>query len=111
MYSNKKVSVFGALSSGYTSFRAEVIFADEPTGALNSKAANDVMEELVAANQEGTSVLMVTHSEKVAAQSDRIIYLVDGNIQGEIQLGKLKDKQELEKRERKLKMWLMDQGW
>lgn len=89
----------------------EVIFADEPTGALNSKAANDVMEELVAANQEGTSVLMVTHSEKVAAQSDRIIYLVDGNIQGEIQLGKLKDKQELEKRERKLKMWLMDQGW
>ena len=69
------------------------------------------MEELVAANQESTSVLMVTHSEKVAAQSDRIIYLVDGNIQGEIQLGKLKDKQELEKRERKLKMWLMDQGW
>ena len=89
----------------------EVIFADEPTGALNSKAANDVMKELVAANQEGTSILMVTHSEKVAAQSDRIIYLMDGNIQGEIQLGKLKDKQELEKRERTLKNWLMEQGW
>lgn len=89
----------------------EVIFADEPTGALNSKAAEDVMRELVAANQEGTSILMVTHSVKVAAQSDRVIYLVDGNIQGEIQLGKQKSEQEINKRERILKTWLMDQGW
>ena len=64
----------------------QVLFADEPTGALNSKAANDVMKELVAANRDGTSILMVTHSVKVAAQSERIIYLRDGNIQGEIQL-------------------------
>ncbi len=89
----------------------QVLFADEPTGALNSKAANDVMKELVAANRDGTSILMVTHSVKVAAQSERIIYLMDGNIQGEIQLGKLIDEQELSKRERTLKTWLMDQGW
>ncbi|MBQ8147205.1 MAG: ABC transporter ATP-binding protein [Lachnospiraceae bacterium] len=89
----------------------QVLFADEPTGALNSKAANDVMKELVAANRDGTSILMVTHSVKVAAQSERIIYLMDGNIQGEIQLGKLTDEQELSKRERTLKTWLMDQGW
>lgn len=89
----------------------QVLFADEPTGALNSKAANDVMKELVVANRDGTSILMVTHSVKVAAQSERIIYLMDGNIQGEIQLGKLTDEQELSKRERTLKTWLMDQGW
>lgn len=91
--------------------RPEVLFADEPTGALNSKAADEVMRELVAANQAGTSILMVTHSVKVAALSDRIIYLMDGNLQGEIQLGKLTDAQDIGKRERKLKTWLMDQGW
>lgn len=89
----------------------EILFADEPTGALNSKAANDVMREMVTANQNGTSILMVTHSVKVASQSDRVIYLMDGNIQGEIQLGKLNDEQEINKRERILKTWLMDQGW
>ena len=89
----------------------EVIFADEPTGALNSSAAADVMKELVKANQEGTSVLMVTHSVRVAAQSDRIIYLMDGNIQGEMELGKLVDEQDLGKREKILRNWLMEQGW
>ena len=89
----------------------EVMFADEPTGALNSSAAADVMKELVKANQEGTSVLMVTHSVRVAAQSDRIIYLMDGNIQGEMELGKLVDEQDLGKREKILRNWLMEQGW
>ncbi|MBQ3907121.1 MAG: ABC transporter ATP-binding protein, partial [Lachnospiraceae bacterium] len=59
----------------------KVLFADEPTGALNSKASMEVLEEMVKANKLGTTVLMVTHSEKVAASSDRIIYLVDGDIQ------------------------------
>ena len=61
----------------------KVIFADEPTGALNSKAAADVMRELIKANRDGTGILMVTHSVKVAAQSERVIYLVDGGIRGE----------------------------
>ena len=89
----------------------EVIFADEPTGALNSKAANEVMKELVSANRSGTSIMMVTHSVKVAAQSDRVIYLVDGSIQGEITLGKLENEQELNIRERSLNNWLMNRGW
>lgn len=59
----------------------KVLFADEPTGALNSKASTEVLGEMVKANEAGTTVLMVTHSEKVAANSDRIIYLVDGDIQ------------------------------
>ncbi len=89
----------------------KVIFADEPTGALNSRAAGDVMKELTNVNNQGTTVLMVTHSVRVAAQSERIIYLVDGNIQGEMCLGKLTDEQELKKRERALNSWLEEQGW
>ena len=89
----------------------KVIFADEPTGALNSKAAADVMRELVAANRDGTSIMMVTHSIKVAAMSDKVLYLMDGDIQGEIELGKLTDETELSSRERRLGSWLMERGW
>ena len=89
----------------------KILFADEPTGALNSKASAEVMKELRKANQEGTTILMVTHSEKVAANSDRVIYLVDGNIRGELKLGKQTDDGESAARERKLKNWLDDMGW
>jgi putative ABC transport system ATP-binding protein len=93
----------------------EVLFADEPTGALNSKASMEVLNELVKANEAGSTVLMVTHSEKVAASSDRIIYLMDGDIQGELILGKLSNaadtREELAKRERKLRNWLEEMGW
>lgn len=89
----------------------KILFADEPTGALNSKASTEVMRELRKANAEGTTILMVTHSEKVAASSDRVIYLVDGNIQGELNLGKQRDENETSARERKLKNWLDEMGW
>lgn len=89
----------------------KLIFADEPTGSLNSKASKEVMDELNNANKNGTSILMVTHSEKVAAISERIIYLVDGIIKGELQLGKTTDSQELILRERKIKNWLDEMGW
>ena len=89
----------------------KVLFADEPTGALNSKASMEVMTRLLEANRAGTSVLMVTHSEKVASISDRIIYLVDGGIQGELTLGKMGDNNELSARERKVRAWLDEMGW
>ncbi len=89
----------------------KVIFADEPTGALNSKTSNEVMEEFVKANRENTTIMMVTHSEKVASCSDRIIYLVDGNIRGELTLGKISDMQDVVGRERQVKVWLDDMGW
>ena len=89
----------------------KILFADEPTGALNSKASTEVMKELRKANQEGTTILMVTHSEKVAASSDRVVYLVDGNIKGELNLGKQTDEAETVVRERKLKNWLDEMGW
>ncbi len=89
----------------------KVLFADEPTGALNSKASRDVMQRLLEANRAGTTILMVTHSEKVASVSDRIIYLVDGGIQGELMLGKMTSDEEISPRERKVRAWLDQMGW
>ena len=89
----------------------KMIYADEPTGALNSKASMEVMNELVKANRDNTSVLMVTHSERVAACSERVIYLIDGDIRGELSLGKMESSEELAVRERKLKNWLDGMDW
>lgn len=89
----------------------KIIFADEPTGALNSKASGEVMERLLEANRMGTTILMVTHSEKVASVSDKIIYLVDGNIQGELVLGKMKEGDDIGARERQVRNWLGEMGW
>ena len=89
----------------------KMLYADEPTGALNQKASMEVIHELVEANRGGTSVLMVTHSEKVASCSERVIYLVDGSIQGELLLGKMDNEDDLPVRERKLKNWLDELDW
>jgi ABC-type antimicrobial peptide transport system, ATPase component len=89
----------------------KMIFADEPTGALNQKASMEVIRELVNANREGTSIMMVTHSEKVASCSERVIFLVDGNIQGELVLGKMESEQDITVRERKLRNWLQERDW
>ena len=89
----------------------KMVFADEPTGALNQKASMEVIGELVKANRAGTSIMMVTHSEKVASFSERVIFLVDGNIQGELYLGKLESEDDVPVRERKLRNWLMERDW
>jgi putative ABC transport system ATP-binding protein len=89
----------------------KVLFADEPTGALNSKSASTVINELVNVNKDGTAIMMVTHSARVAAASDRVIYLMDGHLEGEIALGKLVDEADLTQRERTINKWLMEQGY
>ena len=88
----------------------KIIFADEPTGALNRTSSKEVIDELVRLNQEGTTILMVTHDAKVAARCSRVLYIVDGNIQGEYDNTDDGTKTEKE-RERALNTWLMDQGW
>lgn len=65
-----------------------IIFGDEPTGALNSKAAQGIMENFLNVNQEGTTLLLVTHDAKVAAQSDRVLFMKDGSIVDELHLSK-----------------------
>lgn len=86
----------------------KVLFADEPTGALNRQSSSEVMDEICKLNAEGTTVLMVTHDAKVASRCSRVLYIADGNIQSEYKMpAGLSDRD----RERALKNWLMDQGW
>lgn len=88
----------------------EILFADEPTGALNKSAAGEVMGELVKLNREGTTILMVTHDSRIASSCDRIIYLLDGQISAELTLGKSAAETE-KRREEKAARWLMEMGW
>lgn len=87
-----------------------MLFADEPTGALNKQAAEEVVRELVGLNREGVSILMVTHDAKVASVCDRILYLLDGSICGELVLGKL-EAGAGKRREDEVVAWLKQMGW
>ncbi|MCQ2483397.1 MAG: ABC transporter ATP-binding protein [Clostridia bacterium] len=90
----------------------DVVFADEPTGALNRSSSDEVMNELVKLNKQGTTIMMVTHDAKVASQCTRVLYIDDGNIKGEFVLGSLSGtEKDILKRERDLNNWLGEQGW
>ena len=89
----------------------KMIFADEPTGSLNRASSDEVMEEIGKLNREGTTVMLVTHDVKVAARSSRVMYLVDGNIKGENNLGEYTGPEALRDRERHLNNWLLEMGW
>lgn len=91
--------------------RPKVIFADEPTGSLNRTSSEDVMAELLKINQEGTAIMLVTHDVKVAAKCSRVMYIVDGNIQGEYNFSELSGESRQMERERFLSNWLMEMGW
>ena len=69
----------------------EILFMDEPTGALNSEAASQVMEILKKLNQEGISIMLVTHDAKMASMAKKIIYIKDGKLAGEIKLSNEKE--------------------
>lgn len=89
----------------------KIIFADEPTGALNKQTSIEVMEELTRINAEGTSIMLVTHDLRVASKCERILYIEDGSIRDEISLGKYNATSDVRERERKLNEWLIKLGW
>ena len=64
----------------------EILFADEPTGALNSKSAEEIMDLLVEINKDGTAIVIITHDAKVAARADRVLFTKDGKIVSELPL-------------------------
>lgn len=88
----------------------KIIFADEPTGALNKQNSEEVMKELNKLNREGTTIMMVTHDVKVASRCERVFYIEDGNIRDEMRLGKYAEDNARE-REKELSNWLMKLGW
>ena len=85
-----------------------VIFADEPTGALNRTSSDEVMNELTRLNDEGTTIMLVTHDAKVAAKCKRVLFIVDGNIKGEYNFDVVSHARD---RERALNNWLMEMGF
>ncbi|TYA15093.1 ABC transporter ATP-binding protein [Paenibacillus faecis] len=68
----------------------KIIFGDEPTGALNSRSGEEVMALFAEVNADGTAILLVTHDAKVAARSERILFMRDGNIASELKLPKFR---------------------
>ena len=65
----------------------KILFADEPTGALDSKTGQEVLELFSIFHAEGKSILMVTHDVQVASKADRVLFMKDGLLVGEIKLG------------------------
>lgn len=87
----------------------KIVFADEPTGALNSAYGKAVLDALTKVNEQGQSIIMVTHDLHSARRGSRIIYLRDGVIFGECQLGKYISGDSA--RHNKLNSFLKEMGW
>lgn len=75
----QRAGICRALMSG-----PKIILADEPTGSLNSKTAQDIMEIFSGINREGTALLLVTHDPKVAARAERVLFMSDGHMVSEL---------------------------
>lgn len=87
----------------------EVVFADEPTGALNSNNSDAVLDVFTKLYRNGQSIIMVTHDKKSALRGNRIIYLKDGKIFGECDLGDYSAGDD--ERKNKLDCFLTKMGW
>lgn len=87
----------------------EIVFADEPTGALNSASSDAVLDVMTEINKNGQSILMVTHDMKTARRANRILYLKDGVIIDELNLGTYVKNDE--NRHKALREFLQRMGW
>lgn len=89
----------------------DIIFGDEPTGALDSKATAEIMSILTEINKQGTTILLVTHDAKVAAKTDRVLLMADGKLVGEKKMSKYNTQfDDSKRREESIMRWLMEKG-
>lgn len=103
----QRVSICRALIN-----KPAILFGDEPTGALNSSSTCEIMNILGDINQKGRTILLATHDAKVAARSDRVLFMTDGQIKGEYALGKyVSSKNDWKSRELELSEWLGKMGF
>jgi len=90
----------------------DIVLGDEPTGSLNTQSAGEIMDLLVEINLAGTTILLVTHDVKIAAKSERVLFMLDGNIVAENHLGKYcKENKDEKTREEILSRWLFRLGF
>lgn len=87
-----------------------ILFADEPTGALNKRNTDEVLSLLTALNQKGQSILMVTHDVRSAIRGNRILYLEDGKILDELSLPAF-TLESAREREETVSAWLKSLAW
>ncbi|MEK4248909.1 ABC transporter ATP-binding protein [Paenibacillus sp. FSL W7-1287] len=90
--------------------RPQIVFADEPTGALNSSSSDAVLDILSSFNEHGQSIVMVTHDLKTALRGNRVLYLRDGVICGDLSLDSYYNNN-LEQRQHQLQAFLNEMGW
>lgn len=90
--------------------RLGLLFADEPTGALNQANTREVLGLLTDLNREGQSILMVTHDLRAASRGNRILYLEDGKVCDELSLEAYNEMEE-KQREREVSQWLSGLRW
>ena len=88
----------------------KLLFADEPTGALNRKNTTEVLDLLTELNRSGQSILMVTHDLRAACRASRILYIEDGRIIGDLDLPMYDEKDE-KSREAQVSAWLTSLEW
>lgn len=88
----------------------KVLFADEPTGALNSSQGKEVLDIFNEIHENGQTIVMVTHDLKAAARGNRLIYLKDGRIDGDLPMDAFQG-EDIEKREEVLYNFLRERGW
>ena len=77
--------------------KPQLILADEPTGALDSKAADELMRLFARIHEDGQTILMVTHSVKAASSADRILFIKDGEVFHQLYRGNLSNEQMYQK--------------
>ncbi|MGB4092832.1 MAG: ABC transporter ATP-binding protein [Ruminococcus flavefaciens] len=87
-----------------------ILFADEPTGSLNSASGNDVLNIFTELHEKGQSIVMVTHDLRTALRGNRVIFLRDGNIVGEHEMP-LFGSDDTKKRREELQDFLDEMGW
>lgn len=88
----------------------QILFADEPTGSLNSASGQDVLDIFTGLHKNGQSIVMVTHDLKTALRGNRVIYLKDGKIEGEHRMADF-GMDEMKQRRASLQNFLDDMGW
>ena len=77
--------------------KPQIILADEPTGALDSKAAQELLRLFSSVNHDGQTILMVTHSVKAASSANRVMFIKDGEVFHQLYRGNLTDEQMYQK--------------
>ena len=88
----------------------KILFADEPTGSLNSSSGKDVLDIFTQIHENGQSIVMVTHDIKTALRGTRVIYLRDGGVVGEHRMARY-GQDDLKERREKLTAFLDEMGW